>query len=438
MTRRNRATSMTGSDAYWLELAADEVRTQQKWADAPKALTRRYREGYVANFQKALWAEIKFDTEFRAVYEIILARATDENVRALQEAFDRHATEIAAQLDRMEGKIDFLVAKAGNAGIDEEIIIELARPIARDVEDADQALKELERAVAIAKAVEREGAMRANTSDFVEEVLKRVAALSRNGAFDEAAQEASAAYEHWREQEAERQEREAAAGLKILNTGLELDMLRRDPKGAAARIDLMIRHEGHADQDAHFHELRRRWGEWYERGRDKGLNFDLEVSIELARLSAGFANGPDQKGTALNDWGIALRELGIREIGTARLEEAVKSLSGGAGRAHPRARSPSMGDDPEQSGRTPCAELGCRESGTARLEEAVEAYRAALKERTRERVPLQWAMTQNNLGVALPRSWGAAKAGRRGWKRRSKPLGRRWKNGPALLGAPFQ
>jgi len=45
--------------------------------------------------------------------------------------------------------------------------------------------------------------------------------------------------------------------------------------------------------------------------------------------------------------------------------------------------------------------LGERESGTARLDEAVSAYREALKVRTRERVPLDWAMTQNNLGIAL-------------------------------------
>jgi tetratricopeptide (TPR) repeat protein len=45
--------------------------------------------------------------------------------------------------------------------------------------------------------------------------------------------------------------------------------------------------------------------------------------------------------------------------------------------------------------------LGERESGTARLEEAVSAYRAALEEWTRERAPLDWAMTQNNLGSAL-------------------------------------
>jgi tetratricopeptide (TPR) repeat protein len=45
--------------------------------------------------------------------------------------------------------------------------------------------------------------------------------------------------------------------------------------------------------------------------------------------------------------------------------------------------------------------LGERERGTAKLEEAVAAYREALKERTRERVPFNWAATQNNLGLAL-------------------------------------
>ena len=40
--------------------------------------------------------------------------------------------------------------------------------------------------------------------------------------------------------------------------------------------------------------------------------------------------------------------------------------------------------------------LGEREGGTARLEEAVVAYRAALEERTRERVPLDWAASLGN------------------------------------------
>ena len=74
--------------------------------------------------------------------------------------------------------------------------------------------------------------------------------------------------------------------------------------------------------------------------------------------------------------------------------------------------------------------LGERESGTARLDEAVAAYREALEEWTRERVPLQWAMTQNNLGTALER-WGSGRAARRAWTRRSRPTARPSRSGPA-------
>jgi tetratricopeptide (TPR) repeat protein len=45
--------------------------------------------------------------------------------------------------------------------------------------------------------------------------------------------------------------------------------------------------------------------------------------------------------------------------------------------------------------------LGAREGGTAKLEEAVAAYREALKVRTREREPLLWAETQHNLAAAV-------------------------------------
>ena len=59
-----------------------------------------------------------------------------------------------------------------------------------------------------------------------------------------------------------------------------------------------------------------------------------------------------------------------------------------------------VGDDADEP-RHRALVLGARESGTAHLEEAVAAYRAALEERTRDRVPLDWAMTQMNLGTAL-------------------------------------
>src|SRR5215213_6794316 len=69
------------------------------------------------------------------------------------------------------------------------------------------------------------------------------------------------------------------------------------------------------------------------------------------------------------------------------------------------ARAPSASPDPDGVGGSAAAPMirapGERESGTERLEEAIAAYRAALEEWTRERVPLDWATTQNNLGTAL-------------------------------------
>ncbi|MEM6762871.1 MAG: hypothetical protein AAF615_08340, partial [Pseudomonadota bacterium] len=45
--------------------------------------------------------------------------------------------------------------------------------------------------------------------------------------------------------------------------------------------------------------------------------------------------------------------------------------------------------------------LGERESDTTRLEAAVAAFTGALTEWTREHVPLYWATTQNNLAAAF-------------------------------------
>ncbi|TGP18249.1 peptidase C14, partial [Mesorhizobium sp. M1D.F.Ca.ET.234.01.1.1] len=45
--------------------------------------------------------------------------------------------------------------------------------------------------------------------------------------------------------------------------------------------------------------------------------------------------------------------------------------------------------------------IGERESDPKRLNEAVAAMRATLDKRPRDKVPLDWASSQNNLGLAL-------------------------------------
>ena len=84
---------------------------------------------------------------------------------------------------------------------------------------------------------------------------------------------------------------------------------------------------------------------------------------------------------------------------TARLEEAVAAYRA-ALEERTRERVPLDWATTQNNLGAALATLGERESGTARLEEAVAAYRAALQERTRERAPLDWATTQNIAGGA--------------------------------------
>jgi tetratricopeptide (TPR) repeat protein len=112
---------------------------------------------------------------------------------------------------------------------------------------------------------------------------------------------------------------------------------------------------------------------------------------------------------AQNNLGYALRVLGARESGTARLEEAAVVYRA-ALEEYTRERAPLGWAATQNNLGIALVTLGERESGTARLKQAVEAYRAALQERGRERVPLDWAATQHNLGNAL-RSLGARESG---------------------------
>ena len=101
-----------------------------------------------------------------------------------------------------------------------------------------------------------------------------------------------------------------------------------------------------------------------------------------------------------NNLGTALRSLGELESGTERLEQAVAAYRA-ALEERTREKVPLDWAMTQNNLGNALQSLGERESGTERLEQAVAAYRAALEERTREKVPLDLAMTQNNLGNVL-------------------------------------
>jgi tetratricopeptide (TPR) repeat protein len=108
----------------------------------------------------------------------------------------------------------------------------------------------------------------------------------------------------------------------------------------------------------------------------------------------------DARGSTRMVLGYALDVLGEQSGRKEPLEEAV-AVYKAALEERTRERVPLKWASTQNNLGTALTALGERESGTQRLKEAVAAYKTALEERTRERVPLDWAMTQNNLGAAL-------------------------------------
>jgi tetratricopeptide (TPR) repeat protein len=154
------------------------------------------------------------------------------------------------------------------------------------------------------------------------------------------------------------------------------------------------------DRPAWQPEFRERYDGFWADGEAKGVNFSPLVAIELARRMVTTSQDMDERGAGLLLLGNALGGLGERETGTARLEEAAAAYRA-ALEQFTRDRVPLDWARTQSGLGTALGRLGERESGTARLERAVAAYRAALEEWTRDRVPLDWARTQMNLGNAL-------------------------------------
>jgi tetratricopeptide (TPR) repeat protein len=158
-----------------------------------------------------------------------------------------------------------------------------------------------------------------------------------------------------------------------------------------------------AHEDKRISYLQKEASALYHQGAEFGDNGALLSAIERYKRLVDLTppeRDPRQWARTQNNLGAALRQLGERESGTAKLEEAVVAFRE-ALNEHTRERVPLDWAMTQTNLGTALMRLGEREGGTAKLEEAAAACREALKERTRERVPLDWARTQNTLGNAL-------------------------------------
>jgi hypothetical protein len=295
------------------------------------------------------YEEAKRDRDFAAVIGIpvqqVLLQRTDDLLAAQAELPDAIVSRLVAALD---------TRRAEAAGLERDTIIKIARRLRPDeMLDFNQAVVELERAVEIVLDVITRGERGTNLDEFVDLVLATIAEKTRAGEFDSAAQTVDEALTELDHRETEQRDFFRRSRVALLEAGVDQDILRRDAAAVARRIEAIVALEEPDEYPAWSPAFRERFDDFYEEGETKGINFSLSVAIELARRMAASARDADERGAAGNLLGGVLTRLGERE------------------------------------------------SGTARLEEAVAAHRAALNERTRDRVPLDWAMSTGNQGVAL-------------------------------------
>ncbi|MCW2282879.1 tetratricopeptide (TPR) repeat protein [Rhodoblastus acidophilus] len=298
---------------------------------------------------------------------------------------------------------DYAASEAHKRKIAQGFIREIAPKIAANKNhDFDGMKQEVRTAIEIYEKEIAGGVVETNIDSTVDAALQKAKTQLDKGQSGLARATLRRAAEEMRCEEQERRD-QYEQGVRLLYTREKDIALAAYDGEAAAQAVIEMTEALHGDNHERlWEELKQAENALLVFGRDQGSNVHLVADIAVARHLEQCARTPDEKGYARNAHGIALGALGERESGTARLEEAVAAFRA-ALEEWTRERVPLDWAATQTNLGTALSSLGGRESGTARLEKAVAAYRAALEAISRERVPLQWAMTQNNLGTALSR-----------------------------------
>jgi tetratricopeptide (TPR) repeat protein len=304
--------------------------------------------------------------------------------------------------------LDLLVTAYGEEvararDVTEGFIHEMAKKVAGDRNlDFEGMQREVRNAIDIYEREIVGGQTQTNIDVIVDEALARARALVDVGKSGLARAALRKAADSMRREEEERRERHVAGVTALYNRERDIALAAYDGAAAAEAIILLAEAIHGANTTKVAGSLNSQAETLYEYGRDRGSNVHLVALIILRRKLLDAASSDNERGIAHDNLGNALVTLGEREGTASRLEEAVAAHREGL-KERTRERAPLDWAMTQNNLGTALLRLGERESSTARLEEAVAAYRDALKETTREGVPLAWATVQNNLGTALSR-----------------------------------
>jgi hypothetical protein len=236
----------------------------------------------------------------------------------------------------------------------EGFIKEMAKRVAGDKAlDFDGMKQQVQRAIEIYETELTGWPIEINIDASVDAAMAKARAQVDQGQSRLARATLRRAAEEMQREEEERRERYVVGVTALGNRERDIALAAYDGDAAADAILALAEALHGANAAAIVTFLNSAAESFEDYGRDRGSNVHLAALIVLRRKLLALASSNYERGTARNNLGNALEALGERE------------------------------------------------SGTARLDEAVEAFRAALEERTREQVPLAWARSLGNEGVAL-------------------------------------
>lgn len=164
------------------------------------------------------------------------------------------------KLSEDTGKLDAL----REAGITENAIFRMAERVGTETDDVGKAWDALQETFLQAVHLQQNIPSSGNDEAFVDEVLRRVAALAAQGDFQTAHSSVDDAIA---QEEADAYRRKK----RLLETGLEVAQVDRNAEVAAGRIEALLRLD-HVGDDL-FTALRQKQNNWYAKGRDGGLAF---------------------------------------------------------------------------------------------------------------------------------------------------------------------
>ena len=334
---------------------------------------------------------------FQRVVTALLSRhlADPDTGDALRPAFD---DAIAAALQHIGQQVEYLVARARDdahrLGVQEGMLISLARRYAPDdPANADAALKSLEVALETAARMKAREITAQNSGAETDSVIAEV---NRLNALDQMAEADALIATAQRDIDAKAAEIDAQRAL-LHTLGLDQARLLAAPDRAAEIILAELIRQ--APASGLFRALHDTWEEWFDRGHDKGVAFDLSVALHLARANLDRSKGV-QRLQAMADLGITQFRLGEMEGRDDRLKQSLATwrtfLEG-----TPRKRDHENWALGMNNHAMVLQTFGKREVGTARLLEAVDAFGKVLTVYKRDRVPLDWAASWGNMGEAL-------------------------------------